>query len=138
MADGDVQLAVRNLFVNVLHRLAARPLLPARPARRRLCHLVRQRGTTRPLRVPWFLTPSSRLCCQSARYYINGFMGGLAVLLEHKSRRIELAMYCAPRALESLWNSLAKRGLVRNVAYVLKGVGPRGPVSATSSSRLGC
>ena len=51
------------------------------------------------------------------RYYLNGFCGGLCVLLEQKPRRIELAMYCAPRALESFWNQMVKHGRFRNIPY---------------------
>ena len=49
-------------------------------------------------------------------YFINGFLSGSTVLMEQpRSRRLELAMYCLPRALESLWNMLAKRGRVPNI-----------------------
>jgi len=48
-------------------------------------------------------------------YYLNGFISGLAVLIEQKPRRLELAMYCLPRALESFWNSLIKWGYVKNI-----------------------
>jgi len=58
------------------------------------------------------------MCCSPNRYYLNGFCGGLCVLLEQKPRRIELAMYCAPRALESFWNQMVKHGRFRNVSYV--------------------
>ncbi|KAJ1936927.1 hypothetical protein FBU59_004903, partial [Linderina macrospora] len=42
-------------------------------------------------------------------YIITGSVGGLAVLLEAPSRRVELAMYCFLRALESGWDVGVKR-----------------------------
>lgn len=51
--------------------------------------------------------------------------GGLATLLEKKSRRMELAVYCLSRALESFALCLVDWGLVRRrqapsrLAYVL-------------------
>eukprot|EP01100_Stratorugosa_tubuloviscum_P000167 TRINITY_DN1036_c1_g1_i1.p1 TRINITY_DN1036_c1_g1~~TRINITY_DN1036_c1_g1_i1.p1 ORF type:complete len:311 (+),score=103.30 TRINITY_DN1036_c1_g1_i1:535-1467(+) len=36
-------------------------------------------------------------------------MPGLALFLEHKPRRLELALYCLPRALESLWKELVQK-----------------------------
>lgn len=46
---------------------------------------------------------------------INGFLSGSTVLLETKSRRIELALYCLPRALESFWNLGVLRGHFRSI-----------------------
>ena len=40
-------------------------------------------------------------------------LGGLATLVEKKSRRMELAIYCLSRALESFALCLAEWGLVR-------------------------
>ncbi|KAJ3085350.1 hypothetical protein HDU96_005472 [Phlyctochytrium bullatum] len=37
-------------------------------------------------------------------YYVNGLLAGAMVLIEAPGRRLELGMYCLPRALESLWN----------------------------------
>ncbi|KAJ3210751.1 hypothetical protein HK099_008183 [Clydaea vesicula] len=39
----------------------------------------------------------------------------MMVLLEAPGRRLELALYCLPRALESLWNCLVKKGVLRNI-----------------------
>jgi len=37
---------------------------------------------------------------------------GLSILLENKSRRMELALYCAPRAIYSLYQKAAKHKLL--------------------------
>jgi hypothetical protein len=51
-------------------------------------------------------------------YLLNGFLSGCTVIMEQpQSRRLELAMYCLPRALESLWNMMVKRGVVKNIPY---------------------
>ncbi|ORX65615.1 hypothetical protein DL89DRAFT_224566 [Linderina pennispora] len=50
-------------------------------------------------------------------YIITGSVGGLAVLLEAPSRRIELAMYCFLRALESGWDVGVKRRWWKNVRH---------------------
>jgi hypothetical protein len=42
---------------------------------------------------------------------LNGFLSGSTVIIEQPpSRRTELAMYCLPRALESFWNLMVKKG----------------------------
>lgn len=43
-------------------------------------------------------------------YYLNGLLSGSMVLLEAPGRRLELALYCAPRAIESFWNVGVKAG----------------------------
>jgi hypothetical protein len=48
---------------------------------------------------------------------INGFLSGSSVLLETKGRRIELALYCLPRALESLWNLAVLKGYCRRIPF---------------------
>jgi hypothetical protein len=48
-------------------------------------------------------------------YMVNGMISGSMVLLEAPGRRLELALYVAPRALESLWKILEKYLYVRNV-----------------------
>ncbi|KAG9325873.1 hypothetical protein KVV02_006867 [Mortierella alpina] len=48
-------------------------------------------------------------------YLFNGMLSGLAVLIEAPGRQMELALYCLPRALETSWNMLLKRGIVRNI-----------------------
>jgi hypothetical protein len=48
-------------------------------------------------------------------YYANGLVAGSMVLLEQPGRRLELGMYCLPRAIESFWNSLVTRGVIRHI-----------------------
>jgi len=48
-------------------------------------------------------------------YFVNGLMSGFCVVIEAPSRRLELALYVLPRAVESLWNVCSKYGLVRSV-----------------------
>ena len=43
------------------------------------------------------------------------FLSGWAILLEHRRRRPELAVYVAPRALQTAWVLLRQRGWVRSV-----------------------
>ncbi|KAJ1809526.1 hypothetical protein LPJ75_004373 [Coemansia sp. RSA 2598] len=50
-------------------------------------------------------------------YFVTGLAGGLAVLVEQPSRRIELAMYCFLRALENAWDVGVRRGLWHNVRH---------------------
>ncbi|KAF9198165.1 hypothetical protein BGZ49_001103 [Haplosporangium sp. Z 27] len=50
-------------------------------------------------------------------YLINGIIAGFAVLIEAPGRQMELALYCLPRALETSWNLLLNRGLVRNIPH---------------------
>ena len=52
---------------------------------------------------------------KSWHYQVNGFLSGMCVLMETKSKRIELAMYCLPRALESLWHCWVSWGYVKNI-----------------------
>ena len=46
---------------------------------------------------------------------ISSFVCGFAILFEHKSRRSELAFYMVPRALESYYNMLVKRGYAKHL-----------------------
>jgi hypothetical protein len=48
-------------------------------------------------------------------YMVNGLISGSMVLLEAPNRRLELALYVAPRALESMWKILEKYGYLRSV-----------------------
>ncbi|KAF9315903.1 hypothetical protein BG003_002545 [Podila horticola] len=48
-------------------------------------------------------------------YLLNGIVSGFAVLIEAPGRQMELALYCLPRALETTWRLMLKRGLVRNI-----------------------
>ncbi|KAF9112251.1 hypothetical protein BGX27_003724 [Mortierella sp. AM989] len=50
-------------------------------------------------------------------YFFNGILAGFAVLIEAPGRRMELALYCLPRALETTWKLMTKRGLVKNVPF---------------------
>lgn len=47
-----------------------------------------------------------------ASWWLPGFLTGLALLIEDRRRRAELAMYVLPKALESLWVVARERGLV--------------------------
>eukprot|EP00158_Paraphelidium_tribonemae_P008957 Partr_v1_DN28734_c5_g1_i5_m61741 len=49
-------------------------------------------------------------------YLLNGFLSGATVVMEYpKSRRLELALYCFPRAVESAWNLLVLKKFVRPI-----------------------
>ena len=48
-------------------------------------------------------------------YYVNGLIAGSMVLIEVPGRRLELGLYCMPRAIESLWNSMVNAGYARNI-----------------------
>lgn len=49
---------------------------------------------------------------------INGFLSGCTVIIEQPhNRRVELALYCLPRALEAVWNMAIQDGYVGNVKY---------------------
>ncbi|KAF9195470.1 hypothetical protein BGZ51_000045 [Haplosporangium sp. Z 767] len=50
-------------------------------------------------------------------YLLNGVVAGFAVLIEAPGRQMELALYCLPRALETAWKLLLKRGIVRNIPH---------------------
>ena len=45
-------------------------------------------------------------------FWLNGLLAGLAVLIEAKHRRGELAMYVLPKGLESAWVAARGKGLV--------------------------
>eukprot|EP01112_Ceratiomyxa_fruticulosa_P013606 TRINITY_DN382_c0_g3_i1.p1 TRINITY_DN382_c0_g3~~TRINITY_DN382_c0_g3_i1.p1 ORF type:complete len:188 (-),score=11.78 TRINITY_DN382_c0_g3_i1:67-630(-) len=47
--------------------------------------------------------------------YIAGFLAGLcSILIERKSRRAELALYCMNQSMGTLWSMLENRGIVRS------------------------
>lgn len=50
-------------------------------------------------------------------FYLAGVISSLSILIENESRRTELALYCLPRAAESLSMIMAKRGLVSYVPH---------------------
>ena len=52
---------------------------------------------------------------QKWMYYFNGICAGSMVLIEQPGRRLELGMYCLPRAIESLWNSWVSKGYCKNI-----------------------
>jgi hypothetical protein len=45
-------------------------------------------------------------------FWLGGLLSGLAVLIEAKHRRGELAMYVLPKGLESAWVVARGKGLV--------------------------
>ena len=47
--------------------------------------------------------------------YLGGFLAGLCVLMEAKGKRIEFAMYCLPRALESFWYMMVDKKYARQI-----------------------
>lgn len=49
------------------------------------------------------------------RYFLNGVIAGFTVLIEAPGRQVELGLYCLPRALDTAWHLMLKRGLVRNI-----------------------
>ncbi|KAJ3068015.1 hypothetical protein HDU98_008808 [Podochytrium sp. JEL0797] len=48
-------------------------------------------------------------------YYVNGMLCGATVLIEAPGRRLELGLYCLPRAFESLWNCGVTWGWWRDI-----------------------
>ena len=50
-------------------------------------------------------------------YYLNGVLSGSMVLIEVKQRRMELAMYVLPRAIETVWNQLRENRMVQPIQY---------------------
>ncbi|KAI9358271.1 hypothetical protein DFJ73DRAFT_819350, partial [Zopfochytrium polystomum] len=58
-----------------------------------------------------------RLAGRDARwmYYVYGLVAGAAVMVEAPGRRLELGLYCLPRAVESFWNCGVQWGWWRNV-----------------------
>ncbi|KAJ1666467.1 hypothetical protein IW140_004866 [Coemansia sp. RSA 1813] len=50
-------------------------------------------------------------------YLVTGAVGGLTVLVEAPSRRVELAMYCFLRAIENIWDVGIKRKWWKNIRH---------------------
>lgn len=48
------------------------------------------------------------------RTYLNGFIGGLWIMVESQQRRSALTLYYIRVMLESVWRRLAKAGWVKN------------------------
>ena len=68
--------------------------------------------------MAWAAPCTFRNMCNRDRrwmYLANGLLSGACVLLEAPSRRLEIALYVLPRALESLWKMSVKYGFVRNL-----------------------
>ncbi|KAF9430425.1 hypothetical protein BGZ94_006902 [Podila epigama] len=49
------------------------------------------------------------------RTYVNGFLGGLWILVESQQRQAALTLYYTRFMLESIWRRLVKAGLVKNI-----------------------
>ncbi|BGP13331.1 hypothetical protein JCM10213v2_001250 [Rhodosporidiobolus nylandii] len=60
-------------------------------------------------KVPEWLV---KLLLHKSYYWFSGFATCLALFIEEKKRRRELAMYVLPRGLESLWSILRRRSYV--------------------------
>ncbi|GAA5973669.1 hypothetical protein JCM11641_005071 [Rhodosporidiobolus odoratus] len=60
-------------------------------------------------RVPRWL---ETILMHKSYYWLSGFATCLALFIEEKKRRRELAMYVLPRGLESLWSVLRRRAYV--------------------------
>jgi hypothetical protein len=52
-----------------------------------------------------------------SRYYLAGLVSSLSILLERRSRRSELALYVAPRALDSLFHIMCEHKLAYSVPF---------------------
>lgn len=48
-------------------------------------------------------------------YRVNGIVSGSMLFLESPSKRVEIALYCFPRAIESFWNDGVRRGWFKNI-----------------------
>ena len=95
------------------HGLVCRPALswlPVQAPRQRMRR--RLAGTSAPMRYCLFRRCATTKCMAC----FGGCAGGLATLVEKKSRRMELAIYCLSRALESFALCLVHWGLVRRRA----------------------
>ena len=52
------------------------------------------------------------------RFYLNGFIGGLWILVEKPNRRLDIGIYSLRLSIESFWKLLVKKGKVRNIRYI--------------------
>ncbi|CAB4445973.1 unnamed protein product [Rhizophagus irregularis] len=50
-----------------------------------------------------------------SRFYLNGFIGGMWILVEKPNRRLDIGMYSLRLSIETLWKLLVKQGKVRNI-----------------------
>lgn len=55
--------------------------------------------------------------CSRINWYIISFLSSLTIFIEAPSRRGELALYLAPRAVESFWNVMKKYGFPIRIKY---------------------
>lgn len=69
-----------------------------------------------------YVTMAMATCCtvrplgeRYANYVLGGAMAGSMVLIEAKERRLELGLYCLPRALESWWKCMVKWGYLKDI-----------------------
>jgi hypothetical protein len=53
---------------------------------------------------------ATRLCMSKPSFWVGGFLSGLALFVEERRRRAELAMYVLPKALESTWKVARGKG----------------------------
>jgi hypothetical protein len=76
--------------------------------------------------LTWFVTSYQGAICvmrqfvrneHRFQYFVAGLVASLAILIEKKSRRSELALYVLPRAMESLYLLLLDRGFVPHVPF---------------------
>ncbi|KAJ7822258.1 hypothetical protein B0H14DRAFT_2519014 [Mycena olivaceomarginata] len=78
-------------------------------------HTLYERLTAAPLSSPLRRLLPQRLIdllISKGSWWVSGFAAGLALLIEDRRRRAELAMYVLPKGLESLWVVARGRGLV--------------------------
>ncbi|KAF8885816.1 hypothetical protein BD779DRAFT_1442157 [Infundibulicybe gibba] len=97
-----------NCFKHQLHHALTTLSAPSTSASPLLLSLLRL--------LPRALLPSqwlADLLVSRASFWIPGFMAGLALFIEEKRRRAELAMYVLPKGLESVWRTARGRGWVR-------------------------
>jgi len=53
---------------------------------------------------------ATSLCMSKPSFWVGGFLSGLALFVEERRRRAELAMYVLPKALESTWKVARGKG----------------------------
>jgi hypothetical protein len=51
-----------------------------------------------------------------AQYFLSGFLAGSSVFIEGPGRRLELALYFVPRAIETAWNCAVKWGYWNSIS----------------------
>ena len=53
--------------------------------------------------------------CACNRIFMNGFIGGLWILVESPDRRLDVGMYSLRLSMETVWKLLLKKGKVKNI-----------------------